>query len=199
MHFYFPTKPTRISIDSSIFAQCERDPNFIAQRKKDGWRIQIHKSGDSVQIFTRHNRPLPPLVSDVDWDSTKRLIAGSIDCESCVLDGEFMHRRSLQKETFYLWDIFELNSKPVKLSYEKRQNELTRIIHSSSTFQVLENHHSNFYELWSSLDRTRDEGLVIKDIRESLNINFKRTTKSPRQYKILLDDPHNQCGDSERD
>lgn len=199
MRFYFPTKPTRISIDSTVFSQCEKDPFYVAQRKKDGWRIQIHKSGSNILIYTRHNKLLFPLISDVNWNTMRSQIAESIECDSCILDGEFMHRRSTQKETFYLWDIFELSSKPLKLPYQSRYAELTRIITNSSTIQILDNYHSNFHELWSSLDRTVDEGLVIKDIRESLSINFSKTTKSPRQYKILLDDPRNQYGDLDLD
>lgn len=199
MNFYFPSKPTRISIDSALFTQCSNDPNFVAQRKKDGWRIQLHKLDNEITLFTRHKRPLPPLIGDVDWSSIRKMLVNNIHCGSCIIDGEFMHRRSTLKETFYVWDIFELEGKRLMNSYHHRKETLSNIITPTATLQVLEDYSTDFISLWQSLDRSLDEGIVIKDLRESLNVNFCKTTKSPRQYKILLDDPRNQYGHLDRD
>jgi ATP-dependent DNA ligase len=192
MHFYFPTKPTRISIDSQIFALCDKDNNFVAQRKKDGWRIQIHKSGSQILIFTRHKKLLFPLVPEVDWNVLCSDLLKHIQADSCIIDGEFMHRRTAQKETLYVWDLFELEGKRARLPYFERKALLSQIVLPCRTLNVLEDYSSNFAKLWHSLDRSLDEGLVIKDLREQLVVNFNKTIKSPRQYKILLDDPRNE-------
>ena len=193
--FYFPLKPTRISIESSVFKTCDADPNFIAQKKKDGWRIQIHKLGSEIKLFTRHNRPLEGMISDIDWEEVKNMIGESVGSHSCILDGELLHRRGKEKESFYLWDIFEKDNKRLSLPYEERKIILNSLISSSSNFQVLEDYKSGFYNLWESLNDEADEGIVIKDLREPLYVSFSKTTKSPKQYKILLKDPRNLLKD----
>lgn len=191
MKFYFPLKPTRISIESSILKDCNTDPNFIAQKKKDGWRVQIQKSGNNILLLTRHNKPLEPMISDIDWEEMKQMIVRSIRCQSCIIDGEFLHRRGREKRSFYLWDMFELNGKKLSLPYLERKEILNLNINSTQNFQILHDYKKDFLELWQSLDNELDEGIVIKDLREPLYINYSKTIKSSRQYKILLNDPRN--------
>ena len=187
MKFYYPLKPTRITIDSDLLKRCESDLNFILQVKKNGWRVQIHKDGNKVEFFSRHNNKMEPIAQDADWNLLTNLVL-AIKAESCILDGEFLHRRGSLKNTIYVWDIFEYNNELVRKPYRDRKLLLESIITNSNNLIVSKDYSNNFLQVWNSLIAEEDEGIVIKDLREQLYVNFDKTINSARQFKALLED-----------
>lgn len=196
MRFYYPTKPTRITVDSDIFKECDRNPFFILQIKKNGWRIQIHKNGDNVEFYTRHNRRMEPIVAEADWKLLTDLVRNNIKAETAIIDGEFLHRRGETKNTIYMWDIFEHDKQVVKKPYGERKQLLTSITTQTSNLQISQDIPSGeFKQIWDNLRNPKEnEGIVIKDIREPLYIVYRKPSKntSPRQFKVLLDDKRNE-------
>ena len=191
MKFYYPLKPTRITIDSSLFKKCESDSNYILQVKKNGWRTQIHKDKDKVEFFSRHNNKLESIAQDADWKMLTELVLNNIKAESCILDGEFLHRRGSLKNTIYVWDIFEHNHELVRRPYKERKQLLESNVALNSNLIVSKDYNDNFLQVWNELINEEDEGVVIKDLRELLYVNFTKTVESPRQFKILLEDKRN--------
>lgn len=191
MKFYYPLKPTRITIDSDLLRRCESDPNFILQIKKNGWRTQIHKDGSKVEFFSRHNNKLESVAQDADWKLLTDLVLNNVKANSCVLDGEFLHRRGNLKSTIFVWDIFEYNNEQVRSQYKDRKQLLESIVTPSSNLLVSKDYVDNFLQVWDNLVENEDEGIVIKDLREQLYINFSKTIESSRQFKILLEDKRN--------
>lgn len=189
----FPLKPTRITIGSFLFKKCSNDPNFILQIKKNGWRIQIHKEGNEVKFFTRHNKRMEKIVEDADWEILRTQVQ-KINADSCIVDAEFMHRRGDKKNTIYMWDLFYLNGKHYRKPYAERKVKLFEIVEQSNNFEILEDYTNNFQQIWDSLtDINENEGIVLKDTREKLAINYSKPSrdKSPKQFKILLEDKRN--------
>ena len=196
MRFYYPAKPSRISIDSENFKSCNANPAFVLQIKKNGWRIQIHKNGDDVEFYTRHNRRMEPIVPEANWELLTNLIR-NIKANSAIIDGEFMGRRGETKNTIYIWDIFEFNSEVQKKTYHERKKLLEAIVEPSDNLIISKDYPAGtFLEVWDSLTNPEEnEGIVIKDLRESLYISYKKPSKStsPKQFKVLLDDKRNEA------
>lgn len=190
MRFYYPLKPTRITIDSFLFEKCESDPNYILQIKKNGWRVQIHKDGDKVEFYTRHNKRLESIVQDADWNLLTETVL-NLNVESIIIDGEFLHRRGVLKNTIYVWDAFELNRQKIRKPYEQRKEILEQVVPRSDNILVVKDYHNNFLDVWNRLIEEEDEGIVIKDLRELPYISHSKTIKSGKQFKILLDDKRN--------
>lgn len=193
MQFYYPLKPTRITLDSPLFQETSKSENFIAQKKKNGWRIQIHKENDKVEIYTRHKKRIEPLILEVEWGNIYRNLLESIKCQNCILDGEFLHRRSSIKEHIYLWDVFFLNNEEVKKPYVDRKRLLEENVSNGIRIEISKDYKFDFRSLWDSLEDDVDEGIVIKDITEPLYVSYDKTIKSHRQFKILRDDVRNNA------
>lgn len=193
MRFYYPLKPIRITIDSSVFINCNNDNNFILQIKKNGWRIQIHKEGSDVKFFTRHNKRMEPIVQDADWEMLRQLVINNVKANCAIIDGEFLHRRGDLKNTIYIWDVFEVNKEPVDKPYSERKEFLESLIINHPNLYVAKDYSSgSFKQIWDQLYNIQeDEGIVIKDRREKLLINYKESKKSSKQFKILLEDKRN--------
>jgi ATP-dependent DNA ligase len=194
MKFVYPFKSQRISVDSDIFTKCSEDENFILQIKKNGWRVQIHKDREDVKFFTRHNKRMETLV-DADWKKLTSLVLENIKAESIILDGEFMHMRGSIKNTIFLWDVFYYNGNYCSSSsYKERKDLLSKIVAPDVQLQISQDYQSNFQQVWEELsNKEEDEGVVIKDLREKLKVAHTKLSndKSPRQFKVLLEDKRN--------
>lgn len=190
--FYFPLKPTRITLTSELFEKTSNDCNYICQKKKNGWRVQVHKNNDVIEIYTRHKIRIEPLILECDWKKVYERLNQSLNCSQCILDGEFLHRRSSIKEALYFWDIFELNNKVLKESYQTRKQQLGLILTPQDKLELSQDVETNFKDVWNCLEDEVDEGLVIKDLREPLYISYSKTIKSARQFKLLRNDIRNR-------
>ena len=77
-----PVEPMLASTAESVAQALERHPRAILEWKLDGARIQVHKQGDEVRVFTRNLREVGNVVPEV-VEATRRLGAREV-----VLDGE---------------------------------------------------------------------------------------------------------------
>jgi ATP-dependent DNA ligase len=97
MKYYYPCKPNPLSPGSRFFAELDRDPSWIAEIKKNGWRCLVYRE-KYLTLWTREkttiNEPLESL-----RDSLMAVP------EQTVLDGEFIHKRTVDvKGKLYLFD-----------------------------------------------------------------------------------------------
>jgi ATP-dependent DNA ligase len=135
------------------------------------------------------------IMVDADWKKLTSLVLENVKAESTILDGEFMHMRGSLKNTIFLWDIFLYNGSLCSgLTYKERKELLTKIITPDLQLQVSQDYENNFLSVWDSLqNKEEDEGVVIKDLREKLRVSYTKLSndKSPRQFKVLLEDKRN--------
>jgi ATP-dependent DNA ligase len=59
--------------------------DFLIEDKLDGERMLIHKRGDDVMVFSRRTNRYPEYA-----ECLAPIIRTSLDCTSCILDGEMM-------------------------------------------------------------------------------------------------------------
>jgi ATP-dependent DNA ligase len=175
-----------------LFVKCDADDNFIAQVKKNGWRVQIHKDHDDVKFYSRHNKRLESLIPQCDWKTLTNLVINNIKQQSVILDGELLYARTDIKNVIYLWDIFETDDQQLDICYRDRKQILNQIVTNNEQLYVATDYNNNFIDVWNRLKQQQDEGIVIKDLNERLYINFNKTIESSRQFKILKDDIRNK-------
>ncbi|MFT3901467.1 MAG: ATP-dependent DNA ligase [Gordonia sp. (in: high G+C Gram-positive bacteria)] len=68
--------------DSVEAAWAELGPRVIVDAKYDGARIQVHRNGDDIAVFTRSLRDITGAVPEI-----ARLVA-ALPCDAAILDGE---------------------------------------------------------------------------------------------------------------
>ena len=71
-------------------------PTWLYEPKLDGWRIQIHKAGDRVALFTRRGRDIAARVPDL-IEAIRRLSAGA-----AIIDGEIVASSATSPSDFDL-------------------------------------------------------------------------------------------------
>lgn len=77
-----PVKPMLAQSAESVGAALERMEGAAVEWKLDGIRIQVHRAGSRVEIYTRNLNPVTDRLPDIVD------LVGSLDCTSAVLDGE---------------------------------------------------------------------------------------------------------------
>lgn len=77
-----PIKPMLAQSAEDLGSALERTGAAAVEWKLDGIRIQVHRSGDAVEIYTRNLNPVTDRLDDV----VER--ARALPCQTAVLDGE---------------------------------------------------------------------------------------------------------------
>jgi len=54
--FLYPCKPTSLAQDDPHFEVLDRDPDWIAELKLNGWRCLIEKTDKAMLLWTRHRK-----------------------------------------------------------------------------------------------------------------------------------------------
>jgi DNA ligase 1 len=75
------------SLEAAVAELGGADGGVVVEYKLDGARIQVHRDGDEVRVFTRSLRDITPAAPEL-----VELVRG-LDCRSVVLDGESLAMR----------------------------------------------------------------------------------------------------------
>ncbi len=82
VRLFYPVKPMLAEIAESIEDLYEMESDFALEHKLDGIRIQIHRKGEEVRIFSRHLKDITDHFPDLVE------IAKTIPVKEFILDGE---------------------------------------------------------------------------------------------------------------
>jgi DNA ligase 4 len=167
------------------------DKNPIIEQKFDGERLQVHKMGTKIKLFSRKGNN----VTSIYGDAIVPTILSNVNCESCILDGEiivwdqntqsFMEFgtlkfyakdkaiKELTKDTtkkivYIVFDILYFNGEPIlNLSLSQRKVLLETIVEPlDHVLEISKSRNiSTTDQLSSSIDDAiakKEEGLMIK-------------------------------------
>jgi hypothetical protein len=205
--FLFPSKPKEVSNPAAFIETLK------GLGKLQNWRVQIKKNGcraesdiqDAVTIYNRQNSILT-VSTEMDWSPLK-----SIFPKNSLLDGELIGRK--QGETsnrLYLWDLPYVGSTDLmQVPYKERYDELFHLFTEAANGGIVSDPEwawadfgkvvigvAKMYpaEDWEKLlDAVKfegstgcNEGLVFKDITNSLGWDRWKTRDIKEQVKFLL-------------
>src|SRR3990172_3741114 len=125
MNYYFPCKPNTLNPTSPLLDALERDINWVAEIKKNGWRAMPTKDEDGkLTIWTRHKT----LIKDADPE-LREALAGMMPAGT-ILDGEFINNRTKGvKGKLYLFDIIILEGRLlIDLPLRERRKMLEGVV-----------------------------------------------------------------------
>ncbi|MFP3949884.1 MAG: ATP-dependent DNA ligase [Candidatus Micrarchaeia archaeon] len=174
----------RVDKVSDILEKMQSD-KLAAEEKYDGERVQVHKDGNSITLFSRRLNDITPQFPDI-----AEALKKSIKRKKAVLDGEIvgygegeflsfqklMHRRrkygvSEYREkvpaAIFLFDIIYLNGNSLlKKSYPSRRKELEKSVKKSGMVHLSKRKvSSDFEEIRNFFQRSVDkglEGIIVK-------------------------------------
>jgi bifunctional non-homologous end joining protein LigD len=152
---------------------------YIAERKKNGWRCLAVKDDRGLVLWTRRhtiiNDPLP-----ITRGMLEKLPSGT------VIDGELIDKRTKgTKDHYYAFDIQFYKGKSVmNLPWHQRRVALVNVlIFSHADVEISEPVQLGFSELYRLAIRTGDEGIVIKNINSKYVVDLKNCPVNSGWFK----------------
>ncbi len=175
---------------------------YCVEYKYDGARVQIHKKGEVVKIYSRRMTDVTESMPDI-----VQLISSALRAESAILDGEvvaigddgqplpfqevmkrFGRSRDVSTKVnetelqLFVFDILFLNGKPLSdLSLEKRRRRLVSVAASkvvAPSFAVREEEEAQ--NLFDESKQLGHEGIMVKDPESS----YTPGTRGKNWFKI---------------
>jgi ATP-dependent DNA ligase len=56
--YFYPERPRLLHIEQPLFESLSQDPNWVAEPKYNGSRLQLHYLDGAWQFWNRHGQPM---------------------------------------------------------------------------------------------------------------------------------------------
>jgi bifunctional non-homologous end joining protein LigD len=195
--FIEPCIPTRVQAPPA-------GPGWVHEIKHDGFRLQVHRNGDRVRLFTRRG---------YDWtERYPRVVdaAAALRANSFLIDGEvvvcgddgvpsFATLRSTRNaDAAFLWafDLIEHNGDDIRsLPLEKRKSKLERLLpRGRDGISFNEHVHDAGAKVFEAACKMELEGIVSKKLsapyRSGRSTDWVKTKNpdSPAARRLIEED-----------
>jgi hypothetical protein len=157
-HVILPMQAARFTAQHKI--QNLYPHGFWVEQKLDGWRIQVHKTGDVIRLYSRSGKEYTDtFISIVDSIIKYKLL----NVDNCILDGEILTWNVSRKKygacsslttvakatrdplgardyilVIRLWDVMQVNTDNLmELPLETRRKHLRAVVNTSDVLQVV--------------------------------------------------------------
>jgi len=177
--------------DSSFLRDLSSDPDYEAEIKYNGWRLEIHNTETGPILFNRKGTEIGNLEIDKFVRAFRNLPPNS------VFDGELINFRTKDvKNIVIIWDCMFWNGRDIrKLQLQERRQFLDTLkvapvtLKSKSTGQVYRAKSRKtgllkFYDKIVKKDDPLEEGIVIKNIRSRYEYSVKASFETVSWFKL---------------
>jgi len=181
--YFYPERAGLIHKDQPMFETLSKDPNWIAEPKYNGSRLELHHLPDnSWEFWNRHGQkmsytPSPELLEDLNGLNLKGY---------WILDGELRHNKVKGiRNKIVIYDVFMVEGNLlVSIPFQDRRLILETLFkyYGPDVGDILDlapQFDSNFRQHFDRyLDDEEIEGLVIKNLKGKLNLGRTGPQKS---------------------
>jgi ATP-dependent DNA ligase len=179
--YFYPEKPRLVHIDQPLFSELSEYEHWIAERKYNGSRLQLHIAGD-LQFWNRHGQKM-------DYQCTPEIgEAFSKIAGYTLFDGELRHNKVQGvRDKIILYDVFIWRDELlIDKPFWYRRNILEYLFPvNGEPVGITEQFHESFPALFDDVIRDQEiEGLVMKNTRGMLNLGRTGNQESNWMYKV---------------
>lgn len=180
--YFYPEKPKLIHIDQPLLDALSDKKEWVAEKKYNGSRLQLHSMNGKLEFWNRHGEKM-------SYDPTQEIVTGLNKLPGyCLLDGELRHNKVVGvRDKIMFYDVFIWNN--VLLAgppFWYRRNLLKKLFKcDDEPLGVAHQFHENFRGVFDAVTLEDEiEGLVIKNTRGGLNLGRTGNQQSNWMYKV---------------
>ncbi len=185
MIYYYPPKPMYLSANSSFLDQLDKNPDWIAEEKYNGWRMLVYKENNVLSLWTRNST----MITDAFPEIRKQLDA--MVPEGSILDGELVSSIRVKgtPEKVVLFDIIQ-----IKYNYlggvplSERRKVLEKLVKESDVVQLTKWVRVGKRKMFEDIMERKDplvEGIVLKNIHSGYLASVGPSSrKTPHWLKV---------------
>jgi ATP-dependent DNA ligase len=189
--FCYPPKPTSTHTkppDEAFYELAKLSPNFVIEKKKNGFACVIVKKGDDITFYTREKKPLNLSIIPEASEQFKRLSLP----ENIVLGGEAIGRRTIIKDVLYLYAVYYAGDEwLMNASLKENRDILKSIIKPTKNIEIAEYYREKdcpggrfdkYY--FEHVNRDDIEGVILKDEMKPVKYDFSKSLILPYWFKF---------------
>ena len=185
--YFYPEKPRLLQYKQPLFQQFSKDPNWVAERKYNGTRLELHFIQGEFKFWGRHGSPLRYTPSPDLLEELKKLPLSksyySFDAELCDKKVKGVRDRVV----FYDLHIYKgelLTTKPFWYRRELLETLFKRV-GKAKNISLIEQFSGRFKPLFNRVIKNEAiEGLVLKNKQGMLNLGRTSAIESQWMYKV---------------
>jgi len=173
-----------LPIDDPQIVQYSNNSDYIAEVKKNGSRLCLHKVDGEYLWYNRDKKLL-------NYTPSSEVL---VELESLNLpdnthiDAELLHHKTKHiKNHIYVYDIYQYAGNPIMEPLSGRRQLLTEIFKSKSLnhFELATMYESDFIALfYDVIEKEENEGLVIKNLNGKIIWDMKKSPDVWWQIKV---------------
>ena len=179
--YFYPEKPRLIHIDQPLFEELSNKPEWVAEKKYNEKRLQLHCLDGDFQFWNRHEAllnytPTPQIISKLppkgyylfDGGLRDRKAIGVRDkvliFDVFVWNGQLQLGKTFRERRALLETMFEIEGDPVGLPFQ---------------------FHLGFKQIFDNVIKDDEiEGLVLKNVKGTLDLGRTRGQDSKWMIKV---------------
>jgi ATP-dependent DNA ligase len=181
--YFYPEKPRLIQLNQPLLQSLSNDPKYVAEKKYNGSRLELHHINNVFQFWNRHGQLLKYQPSPEIKEALQKFNLEGY----WTFDGELRHNKTKGvRDKIILWDVFiakgvMLIDKP----YWYRHSLLAKIlpIEGEPIGRPMQ-YKNNFVELFKEVISEEIEGLVIKGLSGKLQLGRTTANDSNWMFKV---------------
>lgn len=184
--YFYPECPILITKEQDLFWRLSNDPSYIAEKKYNGQRLELHVwDTERFEFWNRHGAQLS---FEPDERLRERIRYYLGNSGYCIFDGELRHNKTKGiQQKIVLYDIFMLDgelltSKP----FWFRRGQLSKMVSvEADPLGITMQFQDRFDQMFETVIKNPEiEGLVIKNLNGNLNLSRTGNQKSSWMYKV---------------
>jgi ATP-dependent DNA ligase len=179
--FFHPERPRLLHIDQPLLEILSKKKEWVAERKYNGSRLQLHYLDGKPQFWNRHE-------ARMDYSPTEEILEGLKQLPGyCLLDGELRHKKVKGvRDKIMFYDVFIWNNKLlIGQPFWYRRNFLKKVFKcNAEPIGITEQFPDEFENVFHDVIKDDEiEGLVMKNTRGVLNLGRTAGVNSSWMYK----------------
>lgn len=181
MTYLYPNLPNWI--DPAKVAEYDPNIEWVAERKKNGWRCLAMRTPEGLELWTRRHTlvhdPLP-----ITREALLHLNPGTI------IDGELIDKRTKDiKDHYYAFDILMLDGRlTTGFTWQLRRALLEQTLKFIPGIEISEPITVGKSHLYRVAVEQGDEGIVLKNVNSKYLVDYKSCPKNPLWIKAKAEE-----------
>ena len=183
--YFYPERPRLLHIEQPLFDTLSDHPDWVAEPKFNGSRLQLHFLNGAWQFWNRHEQPMAYTPSP----EVREALAGLNLKGYWLFDGELRHNKTKGvRHKIVLYDLFIAGGTLLLgASFQKRRGILETLLHYNGDYNLLSlspQYPEDFRQVFGELIKDDEiEGLVIKNLQGQLQLGRGRAVESRWMWK----------------
>ena len=188
--YFYPERPGLIHIDQPLFSRLSEDPGWIAEPKKNGKRLELHRLPSGIwQFWNRHGERMSFIAGN---DLVSALLAMPLEAGKYYLfDGELCDGKVKGiRQRIMLYDVFIFADELLTgVPFADRRGILETLEKNGGGYyealSIAPQYPGDFRAVYDELTPNPEiEGLVMKNLGGKLDLGRKRAANSGWMMKV---------------